>query len=116
AVAAYRRAVELCDRDAYVHHNLAVLYEQAGDMQAAARHNRRAAELAPDRYGQGQVRGTYNEELRQCQDDGEAGRWQGCAMHCQNALDSGERLNPEERRAIEQFRDTCRYNAEVTGQ
>jgi len=107
AIKAYEAAVAICDRDAFVHHNLAVLYEEKGDMEKAGRHSRRAAELAPDRYGQYQARGTYNEELQAGGEAAEAGRWADCVRHLQNALDSGERLSAEERHTIEQYRDTC---------
>lgn len=113
AIAAYGRAIEICDRDAYVHHNLGILYEGTGDMQAAARHHGRAAELAPERYRREAARGTYNEELQAGQQAAEQREWADCVRHLQNALDSGERLVPEERQMIVDFRDAC---AERAGQ
>ncbi|MEW6035977.1 MAG: tetratricopeptide repeat protein [Candidatus Micrarchaeota archaeon] len=115
AIAAYRRALELNEGDAYVHQNIGVLYERAGDMEASARHLRRAGELNPA-YRRDSRRGSYNEELQAGQRAYQEGRYADCARHFQNALDSGERLSSDERRALQQNIEACRANAAGSGQ
>jgi tetratricopeptide (TPR) repeat protein len=107
AIRAYGRALELFDRDAYVHQNLGILYERAGSMEASARHLRRAAEL-DSRYRRDQTRGDYNTELRAGERAASESRWADCIRHLQNALASGERLRSEERTQIQSVIDQCR--------
>jgi hypothetical protein len=111
AINAYRRAVEIFDRDPYVHQNLGVLYERAGDMEAAGRHSRRAAELDPQRYGGHGQRGSYNQELQAADRAMQESRWSDCVRHLQAALDSGERIGADERRTIESNIRACRQRA-----
>jgi tetratricopeptide (TPR) repeat protein len=111
ALRAYKRALEIYEKDAYVHQNLGVLYEKAGDMEAAARHFRRAAQLNPSRYAKDTRRGSYNEELQKGEKAYNEKRWADCARHFQNALDSGEKIKDAERKVIEQYRNRCRKNA-----
>jgi tetratricopeptide (TPR) repeat protein len=106
AVVAYKRALEICGKDAYVNHKLAVLHEMSGDMKNAAKYLRRAAKLDPKRYGRAR-QGTYNEELQRGEQALKEGRWEDCAEHFKNALGSGERLRPQEKKIIQSYIDHC---------
>lgn len=108
ATAAYERSAEIYGSDAYVHQNLGILYEKAGDMARAAERFKTAAALDPGRARTKDVtRGTYNEELQAGQKDYEGGDFCGCAQHFENALESGEKLTKQERATIGQYRDAC---------
>ena len=115
AIDAYRRALAIYDNDAFVHHNLAVLLERSGDTTGAASHSRRAAEIDPSRYGQGQTRGTYNEEIRQAYEAYEQQRWADCARHFRAALATGERIDPTERQTITDSIGVCERNSAANG-
>jgi len=110
AITAYKRAVEIFDGDAYVHQNLGVLYEKNGDMESAARHLKRAAELDP-RYSTDSKRGSYNEELQAGEEAYKNKDWKGCVEHFKNALNSGEKLSKDEKKAIQSYVDVCDKNA-----
>lgn len=107
AIRAYRRALEIYEKDAYVHQNLGILYERSGNMKPAAKHLRRAAQLDP-RYKKHQKRGTYNEELQKGEQALRERRWADCVEHFQNALDSGEKLREQEIKVIQNYRDHCK--------
>lgn len=107
ALIAYERSLLIFDGDAYVHQNAGVLYEKLGDMEMAAYHFDRANALAPGRYSRDTVRGSYNQELKVGEKEYDAGEYCGCRKHFQNALDSGEKLKPQERTVIESYRDAC---------
>ena len=113
AMAAYERSLEIYPEDAYVHQNLGVLCEKAGEMERAAGHFKRAAAL--DSTGsrtKDVTRGTYNEELQAGQTDYNGSDWCGCVQHFQNALESGEKLTKQEHGTIEQYRDACSAKCE----
>ena len=115
ALAAYRRALEIYDGDAYAHQNAGVLYQRAGDTAAASRHLARAAQLDPA-YRTDAVRARYNEELQAGQRAFGEQRWTDCVTHFQAALSSGEAISAQERRTIETNIESCRHNAQVSGQ
>ncbi len=114
AVSAYKRAVEIFDGDAYVHQNLGALYEKSGDMESAAGHFKRAAELNP-KYAKDQKRGSYNEELMAGQAAYDKQDWEGCVTHFKNALNSGEKLNEEETGTIQSYVDACESRSGTVG-
>jgi tetratricopeptide (TPR) repeat protein len=111
AIASYRRAIEIFDGDGYVHQNLGILLEQAGDMQGASGRFRRAAELDP-RYTGDRTRGTYNQELQAGESAFRARRWREAEGHFLNALTSGETITDQERRTIERNIAACRRSAQ----
>ncbi len=113
AVAAFRRAIEIFDGDAFTHQNLGILLEQSRDMQGAQREFRRATELDP-RYAGDQARGTYNEELQAGEREFRARHWRLAEGHFMNALTSGEPLSDSDRRTIQRNIETCRRNASRT--
>ncbi|MDD5172277.1 MAG: tetratricopeptide repeat protein, partial [Candidatus ainarchaeum sp.] len=114
AMVAYNRAVEIFDGDPYVHQNLGVLYEKNGDMESAARHFKKAAELDP-KYSKDQKRGSYNEELQAGQEAYDKKDWEGCITHFKNALDSGEKLSKQEKGVIESYVDACESKSGTVG-
>ncbi len=115
AIDAYRRALQIYDNDAFVHHNLSVLLERSGDTTGGAAHSRRAAEIDPSRYGQAEARGTYNEEIRQAYEAYEQQRWTDCARHFRAALAAGEQIDPTERQTITDSIGVCERNSATTG-
>ncbi len=112
AIKAYETALRFYGDDAYVHQNLGILYEKAGDMAKSSKHFKKAAELDP-KYAKEEKRGTYNEELQAGETAYNTKKWAECARHFQNALNSGEKLAPDERSAIESNRDACDHNAKL---
>lgn len=106
AIRAYSRALQVHEADAYVHQHLSVLYQRAGDTEAAARHGRRAGEL-DQRYRSHSTRGTYNQEVERGTRAHEERRWSDCAQHFRNALSSGERISADERRMLEHNIGLC---------
>jgi len=113
AISAYERALECYEPYADVHHNLGVLYADAGDMTHAGTHNRRAAELAPDRYSQDQARTDYNDEMERANQAITERRWEEGIRHLQNILDSGAELSAENRAAITENLAICRASMEI---
>jgi tetratricopeptide (TPR) repeat protein len=110
AIKAYEAALRFYGDDAYVHQNLGILYEKAGDMAKASKHFKKAAELDP-KYAKDEKRGTYNEEMQAGETAYNAKKWAECVRHFKNALDSGEKLAPDERKTIESYRDACQQRA-----
>ncbi len=113
ALAAYRRAVELYNRDGYAYQNIGILLEQSGDMRNAAQAFSRAAEL-DSRYRGDRTRGTYNHELQAAQQAYSSQDWEGCVRHFRNALASGESLNQADRQVIEQNIAACESNGRTS--
>ena len=107
AIIAYTMALSIYERDAYVHQNLAFLYEHFGDMQTAAKHLKRAAELDPKGYRKQKKRANYNQELQRGDQALKEGRWRDCAEHFENALEAGESLKPQEKKIIQSYIDHC---------
>lgn len=107
AIVAYTMALSIYEKDAYVHQNLSVLYEHFGDMETAAKHLRRAAELDPKRYRRQKKRANYNEELQRGDRALREERWEDCAEHFKNALESGEKIRPQEKKIIKSYIDHC---------
>jgi len=110
AIKAYETALKVYDGDAYVHQNLGILYEKTGDMANSAKQFKRATEL-DSKYAKDQKRGSYNEELQAGEKAFNSKKWAECARHFQNAIDSGENINGEEKSIIESNRDACKHNA-----
>lgn len=108
ALKAYKRSVEVYDRDAYVHQNLGILYEKDKKMDLAAKHFKKAAELNPARYAKDKKRGSYNEELQKGEKAYKEKNWSECVTHFQNALDSGEKISNDEKSAIQAYIDVCK--------
>jgi tetratricopeptide (TPR) repeat protein len=113
ALAAYRRAIELYNRDGYTYQNIGILLERSGDMRNAAQAFARAAEL-DSRFRGDRTRGTFNHELQAAQEAYERSDWEGCVRHFQNALASGEALNQADRQRIEVNIGRCQANARAT--
>lgn len=109
AIAAFRRAIELYNGDAYTYQNLGILLERSGEMEGSAQAFRRAAELNP-RYRRDSARGTYNQELQAGQQSYDRRDWAGCIAHFRAALSSGESLSATDRQAIEGNIAACERN------
>ncbi|MFH0884412.1 MAG: tetratricopeptide repeat protein [Candidatus Micrarchaeota archaeon] len=114
ALAAYRRAAELFNRDGYTYQNIGILLERRGDMRGAAQVFRRAAEL-DSRYRSDRTRGTYNHELQAAQEAFGRQDWQGCVTHFRNALASGEALSQADRQTLERNAAACQANTAASG-
>jgi len=113
AIAAYEKSLEVYEGNAYVHQNLGVLYEKQHEMKKAAEHLKRAAELDP-RYRKEDTRGSYNEEVEAGHKAYNEKRWADCAKHFRNALNSGEKLKPDEKKILKQNIEACEHNHEVS--
>lgn len=107
AMAAYERSLEIYAGDPYVHQNLGILYEKAGDMAAAKAHYDRANVLAPGRYAMDKARGDYNSELKEGERDYNGGDWAGCKSHFTNALGLGRHLKHDDSLTILDYINDC---------
>jgi tetratricopeptide (TPR) repeat protein len=113
AIIAYERAIAIYDKDAYVHQNLGILYEKAGNMAKSTKHFSIAASLDP-KYKKDSKRGSYNDELSAGVAAFKAHKWDECIGHFQAALDSGQKFGPGEKEALEQNITACKNNKKKT--
>ncbi len=110
AFSAYKRSLELNDKDPYVHQNAAILYGKSGDHATALKHMKKAASLDPayKRYVPGAA---FNAGLQEGQKAYGEGRYADCANHFQSALDSGHPMPAAHRKALESNIQVCRSKA-----
>jgi len=106
AAKALEKAVSIYDKDAYSNYNLAVCYQQTGDMDNANKHMKKAAELDP-KYSASKARGSYNAEIQAADAALQSGDFAGCVAHYQNALDSGEKLTAQDKAIIDENVAEC---------
>ncbi|MEW6723121.1 MAG: hypothetical protein AB1324_07695 [Candidatus Micrarchaeota archaeon] len=117
AIAAYEAAAAAFSRDPYVHQNLGVLYERAGQMASAEEHFRLATQIdsryARDaqRAGGNSAAQRFNASVDQAERAFREQRWADCARHFQEALDSGAQVADDVRRSIQANIQTCRSQA-----
>ncbi len=114
AIEAYEKALTYFDKDPLVHYNIGKLYGLRGDSELGQKHQRRAAELDPKRFGKHERRLSYNEEIKAANKAYKEQRWLDCAQHYSNALQSGEKLTDEEERLLRANVKACRKNHMIT--
>lgn len=120
AIAAYRRAVEMCPANAEANRALAAKYERRRDWGNALSHYRAAAAADPA-CAKDTARARYYLEYGAGEAAAEAGRWTECAACFRRARGMLE-LHPfpaeagaSERAAVEQNIGVCERNAAKTG-
>ncbi|MEW6748268.1 MAG: tetratricopeptide repeat protein [Candidatus Micrarchaeota archaeon] len=110
AFSAYKRSVELNDKDPHVHQNLGILYQKANDHANALKHIRRAAALDPA-YKKHLPGAIFNSGLQEGQKAYGEGRFADCARHFEMALDSGHPIPASYRKALQGNIQLCKSKA-----
>ncbi|MBN1169842.1 tetratricopeptide repeat protein [Candidatus Micrarchaeota archaeon] len=117
AIQYYENALKIFDGDAYVHYNIAVLYEKSDKTEKASGHYKKAAEIDP-KYKKQEARGSYNEELRKAYAAYESGNWEECATHFRNALqiaeESGKKWKKGDKELLSESIQVCENNHKKT--
>lgn len=110
ALKAYKRSLQLNDKDTHVHQNIAVIYRELNDHINALKHIRKAVAL-DSRYKKFLPGALYNAGLQAGKKAFQEGRYADCAKHFQSALNSGLKIPPASRKVIQQNIRVCRSRA-----
>ncbi|MFH0737524.1 MAG: hypothetical protein V1827_02415 [Candidatus Micrarchaeota archaeon] len=110
AMAAYKRSLEINDKDPYVHQNLGILYEKSRDFTKALQHIKKAAQL-DKAYGKHLPKAVFNAATEDGEKAYNDGRFADCASEFQKALDSGIKLPPAQVKSLNDNIALCKGKA-----